>query len=193
MADDYDDDGDYDPAEDAGPDELNDLDEEDEKGSQVEDEEDKEEEAELSGEESEAEDEGDAVETEEKGDAEDDDEQDVLVQVRSAAKTRVDPIVKISNAHRKIIVVPDDDRVTSNILQPLEAARVDSVRAKQMESSPTIFVDASGIHDSVLRARKEREAGRCPLVLRRRVGWGAGGEIIVEDWKVREMVQPPLN
>lgn len=200
----YDDGGfaDYDPADDAGP-EFDDVDEtEDEKESAHEgkDEQDGDR-CELSGEDSECEDEtGEGAESVGKEVVETEDADTTLSEVveessriKSTLKPKVDPIVKISNSHRRIIIVPDDERQTSNILQKSEAARVDATRAKQMESFPTIFTDASGIHDSVQRARKEREDLRCPLKLRRFVGYGPDGSMFYEEWLVREMVQPALN
>jgi DNA-directed RNA polymerase subunit K/omega len=193
--------GDYDPELDASPDELDETEEtEDEKESRDEckNEGDR---CEMSGDESDGDDRGDDHADDEDGRAGDTDgdadhenasEASARVKHISQSKPKVDPIVKLSNSHRAIIIVPDGDRITSNILQKSEAARIIAIRAKQIESSPVVFVEATGISDSVERAKKELYARQCPLRLRRVVGRGSAGEVICEDWNTREMVLPPL-
>ena len=110
----------------------------------------------------------------------------------SAARARIDPVLKISNSHRRVVIITGDDRITSNVLQIPEAARCIAIRAKQIESDPTVFVDVDGETDSVAIATKELVMRRSPLKLRRIVGRGSGGELYVEEWRTAEMVIPPL-
>lgn len=202
MSDDYEDDGgfaDYDPNEDA----VEEVDEMSQPETEEGPEDGKDDAAtdegrcELSGDESEDEEPAEPADGAEPVDDDEGTLSEVVDEVSrlkltAQTKPKVDPIVKGATAHRKIIIVPDEERQTTNILQKAEAARIDAIRAKQMESFPTIFVDAAGIHDSVMRARKEREEGRSPLLLRRQVGYTEDGSMVCEEWCVRTMVQPAL-
>jgi DNA-directed RNA polymerase subunit K/omega len=108
-----------------------------------------------------------------------------------ALNPKVDPLLKASNAHRRVIIVPKDERITSNVLQKTEEAHVFAVRAKQIEMFPTDSGDQS---DSVERAKKELSERKTPLLLRRVVGFGPAGELICEEWNIRtEMVYAPLD
>ena len=49
------------------------------------------------------------------------------------------------------------------------------------------------LRDPYALAYRELYARQCPLVLRRQVGVGAAGEVIVEEWSVREMTLPMLR
>jgi DNA-directed RNA polymerase subunit K/omega len=108
-------------------------------------------------------------------------------------KARVDPITRMSNKPRTVVVVPDDERVTDNRLHKSEAAYIISMRSQQIARHATCFVPGEGLHDPVSLAFKELLARRCPLKLRRTVGTGANGELIVEEWIVREMTLPALT
>lgn len=111
----------------------------------------------------------------------------------AASKIRTDPVLRASNTHRRIIIVPDDERITSHILSIPEAARAIGIRAKQIETFPVMFADAAGEISSVARAKIELLARRSPLILHRVVGKGSSGEVYVEAWRLAEMVIPPLD
>lgn len=136
-------------------------------------------------------DEGDEAET--GVGTEEHDEGVIYIKTARPSNPKGDSLLKISNSHRKVIIVPDDERITSNILQKPEAVHVISMRAKQIETFPTSFVDSTGIHDSVERAKKELMSRACPLRLRREVGRGPSGESICEEWIIREMTISPLD
>ncbi len=99
-------------------------------------------------------------------------------------------LLDVSNGHSRIIVVAPDDRVTTNILQNAERAAILAMRATQIEQWPTAFVDIAGLRDPHAIARKELYERRCPLVVRRTVGYEPNGDRVVEDWCPREMVLP---
>ena len=108
-------------------------------------------------------------------------------------RSPIDPILRMSNKHRIVSVVPADERMTDNRLHKSEAAYIIAMRAEQIAKFATSFTTTSSLHDPVAIAFKELFDRRCPYVLRRSVGTGPAGEILVEDWKVREMTLPPLT
>jgi hypothetical protein len=186
----YDEDYDVDLAED-GPDELASEDEKDDEKDEAEAEDEKEDEAEAEDEaqdEADAEAEADAAE----GEAAEEDEEPSLAKPAATSKLRVDPILRVANTHRRIVIVPDDERITSNVLKIPEAARAIAIRAKQIETFPVMFADAPGVTDPVELAKIELLARRSPLRLRRIVGRGPGGEVYVEEWKMAELTIPPI-
>lgn len=103
-----------------------------------------------------------------------------------------DPLLRISNRPRVVRVVPAEERVTDGRLHKTEAAYLVAMRAEQIAKYATCFTDGGGLRDPVALAFKELLDRRCPLVIRRQVGVGPGGELLVEDWSVREMALPPL-
>jgi DNA-directed RNA polymerase subunit K/omega len=107
-------------------------------------------------------------------------------------KTKVDPILRMSNAPRRIIVVPDEERVTSNWVCKSEAAYLIAMRAEQIANFSTNYVE-NDLKDPMLIAFKEFLERRCPLTLRRVVATGSRGELYVEKWNTRVMVHPPLT
>lgn len=107
-------------------------------------------------------------------------------------RARADPLLRASNRHVVVKVVPPEERITDNRLHKSEAAYLLSMRAAQIAKDRTCFVDTGDMRDPGAMAYAELYARRCPLVLRRQVGTGPGGEPIVEDWNVREMALPPI-
>lgn len=113
------------------------------------------------------------------------------------ARARADPVTSGANRPVRVIVVPNSERITDNRLHKSEASYVISVRAQQIARSATNFASAShtnsaALYDPCAIAQRELIERRCPLLLRRQVGWGPDGEIIVEEWCVREMALPQL-
>jgi hypothetical protein len=94
---------------------------------------------------------------------------------------------------RRILVVPDEDRLTSNVMSQAEVARAIAIRAEQITRDPSSYTDGGGLTRAQEIARKEFFDHRSPLVLRRCVGRTPEGERIIEKWPVREMSYPPLN
>jgi hypothetical protein len=108
-------------------------------------------------------------------------------------RQKVDPILRISNKHRFIHVVPPEDRVTDHRLQKPEAAYIIGMRAQQIALYATRYTEGASLHDPVMLAYKELLDRRCPFILRRPVGTGPNGELLIEEWTVREMTLPPLT
>jgi len=111
----------------------------------------------------------------------------------AAQRARVDPILRMSNKHRVVRVVPPEERVTDNRLHRSEAAYIIAMRAEQIAKYAKSFTHAPNLHDPVAIAFKELFDRRTPFTLRRPVGSGPAGELIVEEWNVREMTLPPLT
>ena len=94
---------------------------------------------------------------------------------------------------RPVYVVPDDERITSNIMTKAEVTRAIAIRAQQIANHLHTYIDKSGLTDAKEIARRELYDRRSPLVLHRVVGKTPEGARIVEKWRVREMTYPPLN
>ena len=105
----------------------------------------------------------------------------------------VDPILKMSNKPRIIKVVDPDKRITDNRLHKSEAAYIIAMRSQQIASFSTHFTDSTGLHDPVDIAYKELYDKKCPLKLQRIISNEANGDLLVEEWPVREMVLPLLD
>lgn len=112
---------------------------------------------------------------------------------RATQRPRAPPsLLEVSNSHRKVIIVPDDERITTNILLRPEMAAAIARRAKQIEQSPVVFIPIGDMTDSVEIAEAELHQGKCPLKLRRQIGITENGDLICEEWKIREMTIPAL-
>jgi hypothetical protein len=124
-------------------------------------------------------------------------EEDVMPDAAvEAPRARADPITTGANTAIRVIVRPADQRVTDHRLQKSEASHIISVRAQQIARSATNYVAESPalalLTDPCEIAHRELIERRCPLLLRRQVGWGPNGEVIVEEWNPREMALPAL-
>jgi DNA-directed RNA polymerase subunit K/omega len=127
-------------------------------------------------------------------DTDDDADEPVVSQKAHPQRVRVDPVIRASNRQHTIRLVPDEERTTDNRLHKSEAALVIAKRAEQIARHATHFAEkAAGLHDPVAIAYRELYERRCPLRLRRRVGYAPNGDELVEEWSVREMTLPPLQ
>lgn len=185
MTDDY---NDYDPAEDAGFDDLPDDEAPEEKEASDAETESDEEENDDTDEESDEESDG-----EDEKETELPTEEVAPIRIKAPQKQKVDPVAKFSNTHREVIIVAPEERRTSNIMQLPELTAAISIRAQNMENFSPSYVKDEKSSDSVKRAITELYSGNCPLKLRRIVGWGPNGEKICEEWSVREMTLPPIS
>ena len=138
----------------------------------------------------------DASDDESEGESVFTEEDAMLDTVVEAPRARADPITAGANTATRVIVRPADQRVTDHRLQKSEASHIISVRAQQIARSATNYVAASPalalLTDPCEIAHRELIERRCPLLLRRQVGWGPNGEVIVEEWNPREMALPAL-
>lgn len=94
---------------------------------------------------------------------------------------------------RRVFVVADEKRLTSNFMTKAEVTRAIALRAEQITKNPSAYTETGELTHAGEIARKELYDHRSPLVLRRQVGQTPAGEPIIEKWKVREMSYPPLN
>jgi DNA-directed RNA polymerase I, II, and III subunit RPABC2 len=97
--------------------------------------------------------------------------------VKEADKYEYKPVLQ-----REIIIVPMDDRITSNILTKFEIARIISVRATQIEKNNECYVDVSGLSNPVDMAERELVSGNCPISIIRMLN-----ETVGEVWHANEM------
>ena len=67
------------------------------------------------------------------------------------------------------------------------------MRAAQIANFATFFTKGEGLHDPVALAFKELFDRRTPFILRRQVGAGPAGELLVEEWDPKEMTLPLLT
>lgn len=92
---------------------------------------------------------------------------------------------------RNIIIVPPEERITSENMTQFEFARAIAIRASQIANNPKIYTDYDGLYDEVSIAKKELLDRKSPLIIWRQVGViPTTGERIIEKWNVREMVYP---
>lgn len=90
-----------------------------------------------------------------------------------------------SQYHRSITVVPDDERITSDIMTMFEYSEVIGIRTLQIGQGSPVFTDVSELHESRDMAIKELYDRKCPLIITRKVG-----DFKQEEHKVREMGYP---
>lgn len=90
-----------------------------------------------------------------------------------------------NNQHRVDIVVPDDMRITSEIMTVFEMTRVTSERAKQIEEGSQIFCDVGTETNLIKIAEMEIEKKCCPMKIERFLT-----KNIKEVWRVSELIAP---
>ena len=95
----------------------------------------------------------------------------VVIANAKAGKIDAAPILQQST---KIIIIPPSEHRTSNIIQETERASLIAVRAQQIDATGQAFIPIGNLTDSVAIAIAEYNAGRCPLKIRRLVGYRNG-------------------
>ena len=137
-------------------------------------------------------------ELEDLGDIQSDDELDAEIapkkiqeKFKESKKIKINPVLQKSNTPRTIIVVADSKKITDNRLHKSESSNVLSMRSEQISKYGTNFINTDNIQDVFQIAIKELYARKCPLNLRRIVGIGLFGELIVEEWDINQMTLPP--
>jgi DNA-directed RNA polymerase subunit K/omega len=91
--------------------------------------------------------------------------------------------------HKSIVVVPNGDRRTSNIINDYEFTEAVGIRASQIERGSPVFTDVTGLSDPIKMARKEFYDRKNPLILERVIEQ-RGNVYRVEHFNVREMTFP---
>jgi hypothetical protein len=107
---------------------------------------------------------------------------------------RADPVTTGANRSVRAIIVPPEEHITSDWLQQSEASYIISMRAQQIERTGTHFASSAPVMqtDAVEIARRELLERRCPLMLRRQVGWTSTGDQIFEEKDPNLMAHPQL-
>jgi DNA-directed RNA polymerase I, II, and III subunit RPABC2 len=90
-----------------------------------------------------------------------------------------------NDLHHEVIVVPQEYRITSEIMTLAEYARVKSERAKQIENGSPIFINIKNDHDPIIIAEKEIKQKKSPMIIERFLT-----KNIKEEWVVNEMIVP---
>jgi DNA-directed RNA polymerase subunit K/omega len=79
--------------------------------------------------------------------------------------------VNTSTAYNKeVIIIAPDKRKFSNILSKYEMTEIISIRSTQIAHFNNCMVDAPGLSDPILMAKRELMMRKCPLVLSRFAG-----------------------
>jgi len=105
-------------------------------------------------------------------------------------RVRTDPVIQNANKTVDIIVVPTEDRITSDHLQLPEVARLISIRAAHIDAFGAGTLDVKGLTSSEAIARLEITDRIMPLLVRREIGVTENGSILVELWDPNTMVHP---
>jgi len=90
-----------------------------------------------------------------------------------AKKLSVQPItedLQDSNYYRTITVVPDNMRITSDIMTVFEFSEIIGIRTLQIEKGSPVFTDVSELHTPYDMAIKELFDRQCPLKVIRKTG-----------------------
>lgn len=91
--------------------------------------------------------------------------------------------------HIQIKIVPDAERITSNVITLYEMTEAIGLRTTAIEKGSPVYTDVEGLHSPQKRARKEFLDRKNPLKIHRIV-MEKDGIRYVEEWKVREMTYP---
>lgn len=136
---------------------------------------------------------GDAADIDEDGDIIDIDE-DGDADGHPGADTGTDPVkaARRETGCIKKIIIPNDQRITSDILTKFEYARVLAIRATHISKGMTVFTDYKGLFKEKDIALKELNEGKCPLIINRVIK-ETPYEVYIEQWKVREMILPNIT
>jgi DNA-directed RNA polymerase subunit K/omega len=84
-----------------------------------------------------------------------------------------------------ITIVPDNERVTSDIMTKFEWSEVIGIRTCHIENNGVIYTDIGTLTDPRMIAIKELQDRKSPLMIVRKVG-----DNKVEHWKCNEMGFP---
>lgn len=100
-------------------------------------------------------------------------------------------IIDTDKTHLTIKIVPEEEKITSEVISFPEMTEAIGIRASAIENGSKIFVDYGGLDNPIDIANKEFFERKNPLILRRSVYKNEKlNEEIVEEWKIREMTFP---
>lgn len=83
------------------------------------------------------------------------------------------------------IIVPQDERSTSDMMSIFEFSNIIATRATEISKNGIVFTSFKS-HDPIVLAKEELKEGRCPYIVRRVVGRFKNQEII-EEWSANEL------
>ena len=84
------------------------------------------------------------------------------------------------------IIVPQDERSTSNVMSIFEFSNIIATRATEISKNGLLFTKAIS-HDPIVLAKDELKEGRCPYIIKRVVGRFKNQDII-EEWSANELI-----
>ena len=84
------------------------------------------------------------------------------------------------------IIVPQDERTTSNVMSIFEYSNIIATRATEISKNGIVFTTAKS-HDPIVLAKEELKEGRCPYIIQRPVGKFKNQDII-EEWSANELI-----
>ena len=90
-----------------------------------------------------------------------------------------------STYYRTVTVVPDNKRMTSDIMTSFEFSEVIGIRMQQISEGGQVFTDTDGLMDPHDMAIKELFDRKCPLKIIRQIS-----KFSQEEWKVNDMGFP---
>jgi hypothetical protein len=96
------------------------------------------------------------------------------------------------NAHKIIRIVPEDMRITSEIIQLPEMVEAIGIRCTEISRGSPVFTTYEGLSNEIDIAKKEFYDRQSPLILQRIINVN-DNVIDVEEWRVREMTFPTLS
>lgn len=105
----------------------------------------------------------------------------------------VDDIGSENTIHKDIIIIDPNRRRTSNVMTEYELTEAISIRSTQIEQRNIVLTDVTGLDNAEDMAKKEINDGKCPLILRRKVGEiRKNGKLTeyYEYWDVNTMSKP---
>lgn len=97
----------------------------------------------------------------------------------------------VSKIPRHIYIhnIPENEKVTSHMINHLELTEAIGIRAAQIENGSAVFTNVEGYSDPISMARKEFFDRKSPLILTRVVG-EKGDHKWIEKWPVSTMTFP---
>ncbi len=101
--------------------------------------------------------------------------------------------IDMTDKHHLITyIIPEEQRITSQILTLEEFTEAVGIRATQIERGAPVFTDVTGYSDPIEMAKKEIFDGRCPLKLVREMKQLENSRW-VEVWKINDMTIPIMR
>ena len=96
-----------------------------------------------------------------------------------------DPEKYKTEMHKEVIIVPNANRKTSDVISKYEFTDVTSNRAKQIEDGSKIFVDIKDESNPIKMAEMEIRMKKCPLSVMRYISSN-----MAEVWHVNDLIIP---